>query len=161
MKKKNGFIATSLIYSFFLVFITLFLTIIADYLQNKVLLNTIESDIKKDINETINIAYFKIGDQVFFQGDFSSLNCGNEIDDLASCSSLDNNLFSIDDLIANNQDKINILKLNKYILVEEENGNKKKVLSGDILYLEVGNNKLKVNPDAPANSGITITGVKS
>ena len=39
--KKNGFIATSLIYSFFLIFITLFLTIIADYLQDKVLLRFI------------------------------------------------------------------------------------------------------------------------
>ena len=45
---KKGFIATSLIYSFFLIFITLFLTIIADYLQNKVLLNTIEKGKKKN-----------------------------------------------------------------------------------------------------------------
>ena len=49
---NKGFIATSLIYSFFLIFITLFLTIIADYLQNKVLLNTIEKGIKEDINNS-------------------------------------------------------------------------------------------------------------
>lgn len=64
MKKKNGFIATSLIYSFFLVFITLFLTIIADYLQNKVLLNTIESDIKQEINSSLGIQDFEIGQKI-------------------------------------------------------------------------------------------------
>ena len=58
---NKGFIATSLIYSFFLIFITLFLTIIADYLQNKVLLNTIEKGIKDDINSTIGIQDFEVG----------------------------------------------------------------------------------------------------
>ena len=58
---NKGFIATSLIYSFFLIFITLFLTIIADYLQNKVLLNTIEKGIKDDINSTMGIQDFEVG----------------------------------------------------------------------------------------------------
>ena len=64
--KKNGFIATSLIYSFFLIFITLFLTIIADYLQDKVLLNTIEKGIKDDLNSTMGINDFEVGDVVNF-----------------------------------------------------------------------------------------------
>jgi len=59
---NKGFIATSLIYSFFLIFITLFLTIIADYLQNKVLLNTIENGIKDNINNTKSIEDFEVGD---------------------------------------------------------------------------------------------------
>lgn len=59
---NKGFIATSLIYSFFLIFITLFLTIIADYLQNKVLLNTIENGIKDNINNTKSIEDFDVGD---------------------------------------------------------------------------------------------------
>lgn len=58
---NKGFIATSLIYSFFLIFITLFLTIIADYLQNKVLLNTIEKGIKEDINNSMGIQDFEVG----------------------------------------------------------------------------------------------------
>lgn len=58
---NKGFIATSLIYSFFLIFVTLFLTIIADYLQNKVLLNTIEKGIKDDINSTMGIQDFEVG----------------------------------------------------------------------------------------------------
>ena len=57
---NKGFIATSLIYSFFLIFITLFLTIIADYLQNKVLLNTVEKSIKEDINNTMGIQDFEV-----------------------------------------------------------------------------------------------------
>ncbi len=72
MKKKNGFIATSLIYSFFLVFITLFLGIIASYLQDKVLLNSIEKSTKKDLNTSISIKDLEVGD-VFTLSD-SSLN---------------------------------------------------------------------------------------
>ena len=63
---KKGFIATSLIYSFFLIFVTLFLGIIADYLQNKVLLNTIEKGIKDELNTTMNIIDFEVGDMVRF-----------------------------------------------------------------------------------------------
>lgn len=63
---NKGFIATSLIYSFFLIFITLFLTIIADYLQNKVLLTTIEDGIKDTINSTKTIEDFDIGDILDF-----------------------------------------------------------------------------------------------
>ena len=66
---KKGFIATSLIYSFFLIFITLFLTIIADYLQNKVLLNTIEKGIKEDLNYGLGCSDFENDDEIFFQGD--------------------------------------------------------------------------------------------
>lgn len=66
---KNGFIATSLIYSFFLIFITLFLTIIADYLQDKVLLSTIEKGIKDEINSTMGITDFEVGDMISFVSD--------------------------------------------------------------------------------------------
>ena len=68
MNNKKGFIATSLIYSFFLIFITLFLAIIADYLQNKVLLNTIENGIKEEINKGMGCSNFSITDQLVFQG---------------------------------------------------------------------------------------------
>ena len=74
---KKGFIATSLIYSFFLIFITLFLTIIADYLQNKVLLNTIENGIKNDINYSLGIQDFKIGDKLFFTASINDINANS------------------------------------------------------------------------------------
>lgn len=71
---NKGFIATSLIYSFFLIFITLFLTIIADYLQNKVLLNTIEKGIKDDINSTIGIQDFEVGSFIGTTGSCDNVN---------------------------------------------------------------------------------------
>lgn len=71
---NKGFIATSLIYSFFLIFITLFLTIIADYLQNKVLLNTIEKGIKDDINNSMGIQDFEVGDKLYFVENVNGFN---------------------------------------------------------------------------------------
>ena len=55
---NKGFIATSLIYSFFLIFITLFLTIIADYLQNKVLLNRYDKGVSTKGKGRGNGLYF-------------------------------------------------------------------------------------------------------
>ena len=67
---KKGFIATSIIYSFFLIFITLFLTIIADYLQDKVLLNSIEQSIKKELNNGMSCNNFNSDDQLIFRGNY-------------------------------------------------------------------------------------------
>lgn len=50
MKKKDGFIAISLIYSFFLVFLALLLSIAMDYSQNRILLN----DVKKETQEYLD-----------------------------------------------------------------------------------------------------------
>lgn len=47
MNRKTGFIATSLLYSFFLVFVTLFIGVITVYLQNRVYLNKFEDSSKK------------------------------------------------------------------------------------------------------------------
>lgn len=71
---NKGFIATSLIYSFFLIFVTLFLGIIADYLQDKVLLNTIEKGIKEDLNSTMGIQDFEVGDELIFNDGISLTN---------------------------------------------------------------------------------------
>ena len=71
---NKGFIATSLIYSFFLIFVTLFLGIIADYLQDKVLLNTIEKGIKEDLNSSMGIQDFEVGDVLSFIGDIGLTN---------------------------------------------------------------------------------------
>lgn len=71
---NKGFIATSLIYSFFLIFVTLFLGIIADYLQDKVLLNTIEKGIKEDLNSTMGIQDFEVGDVLMFNDGISLTN---------------------------------------------------------------------------------------
>lgn len=67
--KKNGFIATSLIYSFFLIFITLFLTVIVDYIQNKVNLEYQESSVKAKLNSVLTAKDFEPGDYVLFDPD--------------------------------------------------------------------------------------------
>lgn len=98
--KKNGFIATSLIYSFFLIFITLFLSVIADYLQNKVLLDTIEKGIKDDINTTMGIKDFEVGDMVGIVSSCDKINTSDEslytiasviVDDTSKCSNDEDN----------------------------------------------------------------------
>lgn len=51
MEKNNkGFIAISLIYSFFLVFLVILLAILSDYAKNRILLN----DVKKETQEYLN-----------------------------------------------------------------------------------------------------------
>ena len=50
MKNKNGFVAISLIYSFFLVFLIVLLAIVSDYAHNRSLL----SDIKKETQKYLN-----------------------------------------------------------------------------------------------------------
>lgn len=70
--KKNGFIATSLIYSFFLIFITLFLTIIVDYIDTKGKLDYQESTVKKNLNRVLGVKDFEPGDYVVFLKDSSS-----------------------------------------------------------------------------------------
>lgn len=49
MKKQNGFIATSLLYTFFLAFIGLFVGMITIYLQNRVYLIKLEDSSKNSI----------------------------------------------------------------------------------------------------------------
>lgn len=151
MKKKNGFIATSLIYSFFLVFITLFLTIIADYLQNKVLLNTIESDIKEDLNGTKNIVDFNIGDIIVFQftnDSYSLIKCGATLSSTTTvCNSaiLNEKSFKISSFEVKDGKKVDTIKL---INTADES---------DVLYIYRNNLKFRIQDGI----GITITEVLS
>ena len=72
MKNKNGFIATGLIYTFFLLFLTLFLSSITNHIKNKISLGYIEDDIKESLNTTMYVRDFEPGDQVGFVDDCSS-----------------------------------------------------------------------------------------
>lgn len=51
MRKKNGFIATSIIYSFFLVFGLLMAAILAKSVENRLLVRNIQEDIRNEMNE--------------------------------------------------------------------------------------------------------------
>ena len=69
MKKKNGFISTSIIYSFFLIFVTLFLGLILNYTHNRILLNRVNEAAINDINKIKNarISNLNVGDYVLFE----------------------------------------------------------------------------------------------
>lgn len=64
--KKNGFIATSILYTFFLVFITLFVALITNYIHNQVLLAAIDEASIEQLNKINNtkLSDLKIGDRV-------------------------------------------------------------------------------------------------
>ena len=51
--KKNGFIATSLMFSFFIIFLTMTLMIMATYTQYQTLINNLNSNVLKDLNKYI------------------------------------------------------------------------------------------------------------
>jgi hypothetical protein len=49
MKNKKGFIATSIIFSFFIVFLLIITINLTAYAQNRILMNQIKKDIKNEI----------------------------------------------------------------------------------------------------------------
>lgn len=69
--KKNGFIATSILYSIFLVFLTLFLALILTYLHNQILLQKIDEKAWENLMKINNtkISDLKVGDFVQFMDD--------------------------------------------------------------------------------------------
>ena len=93
MKSNNkGFIATSLIYSFFLIFISLFIAVIGDYLQNKVLLETTEIGIKDELNAFVDIRSFKVGDMIVFDNGCTGTTTENNTYIIANIDTLYNNV---------------------------------------------------------------------
>lgn len=85
MKKNKGFIATSLIYSFFLVFIAILTALISSYIANKTILMRFNDDSMEDLNNdahkvTIYSKNAGIKDGVVLAnlvGDFSNLSSWN------------------------------------------------------------------------------------
>lgn len=146
---NKGFIATSLIYSFFLIFVTLFLTIIADYLQNKVLLNTIEKGIKEDINNSMGIQDFEVGSFIGTTGSCDNVN--------------DAELYVISKVDYNNN-KIILYSLDKtgdianYILSDIDTGYMNATYYNKILYSfkekDTGNKSYKINDNSCIKSGV-------
>lgn len=52
MKKKNGFISVSVVYSFFLVFLTMLIFMVNNFIDNRNLLNSLKKQAKEDIADT-------------------------------------------------------------------------------------------------------------
>lgn len=69
--KRNGFIATSILYSIFLVFLTLFLALILTYLHNQILLQKVNENAWENLMKINNtkISDLKVGDYVQFMDD--------------------------------------------------------------------------------------------
>ncbi len=68
---NKGFIATSLIYSFFLVFVAVISTIIATYAHNRILINNINDGIVDDLNTSIANKYISL-ENILKNSDFET-----------------------------------------------------------------------------------------
>ena len=82
MKKKNGFLAVSIIFSFFIVFLMILTINMTSYAQNRILLN----QIKKDIKTTTNLKIDKIE---------IAKRCNSEVED-CKCKRATNLHYEID-----------------------------------------------------------------
>lgn len=153
---NKGFIATSLIYSFFLIFVTLFLGIIADYLQDKVLLNTIEKGIKEDLNSTMSIQDFEMGDILYFENpeNISGLYCNKDDGGAVTCNNIITKTTNYK-ICSLNYKKLGESHEDEIYLsseVETETCN-------PTITIKLNGNKFEINNDTVTNN-ITITGIK-
>lgn len=73
--KKNGFIATSILYSFFLIFITLFVALVMNYLHNQVLISKIDEEAWDFLNniKTKKVTDLEVGDYVQFRNNSAAI----------------------------------------------------------------------------------------
>lgn len=69
MKNKKGFIATSLIYSFFLVFLVLMVTILANSVNNRILVGRIKEDIRADIDSEVSFVVDELESRTYTAGE--------------------------------------------------------------------------------------------
>ena len=57
---NKGFIATSLVYAFFLVFVAVIATVLATYTHNRILISNVNTGIEEDLNHSIENKYLVI-----------------------------------------------------------------------------------------------------
>lgn len=70
--KKNGFIATSLIYSFFLVFIALIATLLNNYIANKTILERYNENAEENLNnDTFSVQFIAYGAEAYSEYNYS------------------------------------------------------------------------------------------
>ncbi len=70
--KKNGFMATSLIYSFFLVFLLLMASLLAKDANNRILLNAMEENIRSSLEEDNEFVVDKLESKIYMEGSIVS-----------------------------------------------------------------------------------------
>lgn len=76
MKRKNGFMATSLIYSFFLVFLMLMIGILATTMNNRILVNALKKDIRSSLEKEQGFIVDTLENKTYTPGEVISF--GNE-----------------------------------------------------------------------------------
>ena len=74
--KKNGFIATSLMFSFFIIFLTMTLMIMATYTQYQTLINSSNENVLNDLNDNVIIGKYTTLYNSIIDGDFDSIKNG-------------------------------------------------------------------------------------
>ena len=79
---KKGFIATSLIYSFFLVFCATLASYVAINIHNKMLLNRVTDQIREDLNSTKYVTDMPVGSYVKFNVKYTKNNADIDTSDL-------------------------------------------------------------------------------
>jgi hypothetical protein len=72
-KKKNGFIATSLMFSFFIIFLTMSLMIMATYTHYQGLINNLNSGVLKDLNDNVIVKKYTTLVNSALDGDLASI----------------------------------------------------------------------------------------
>lgn len=75
--KKNGFISTSLMFSFFIIFLSLALIILASYAIHHSLLNGLNGNILKDLNENVISKKYTVLQNSIIDGDLASVRNNN------------------------------------------------------------------------------------
>lgn len=92
MKNNNGFIATSMLYTFFLAFVTLFIGVVTLYLQNRVYLNKLEDSSKNAIylREITDSSTLKIvgNENECTKEDINIYQCGDDKYNLTKCENM-------------------------------------------------------------------------
>ena len=66
--KKNGFVSTALIYTFFIIFLTLIVFLINSYANKRILLNSYKEDIKKSFvkeDKDVTMYYMVWNDETY------------------------------------------------------------------------------------------------
>ena len=91
MKNESGFIATSLIYTFFLAFIAILTALLSNYIANKTILDRYNSDTQSKLNGGIGkislyVSYASVDEgktitNLVRNGNFSSVDGGNNLTD--------------------------------------------------------------------------------
>ncbi len=94
---NKGFIATSLVYSFFLVFVAVVASIIVTYAHNRILINNLNDGIVDDLNENILGKYGDIFN-VLQNGDFET----NEFWTLTNADIVTGGSHMLGNIVANN-----------------------------------------------------------